>query len=177
MKKNFLSLLVVLSLAYFSAVGSAADPLVPGLPDTPPSYWTVAQQAKGLGVDLEKEFPETYVTIVYFHRLPSCDHCQTMARNVYSVLKNSFAKDLKDRKINLKYLNFEAKENAEIIELFGIKKPTVILFESSPDGVRTKKASRIWDLADDEPAFKAYIHKEVSDFIKGGSARTASRQQ
>ena len=163
MKKTFLSLVIIMTLAHFSTTGNSAEP---ALPDTPPSYWTVEEQAKGLGVDLNKEFPETYVTVVYFHRLPSCDHCQSMARNVYSVLKESFGKEVKDRKINLKYMNFEAKENISVCEVLGVKKPTIIMFESSPDGVRSRKASKIWDLVSDESAFKEYIRQEVGTFVK-----------
>lgn len=166
MKKSFLSSVVILTLVCVSAIGYADDSKPSALPDTPPSYWTVEEQAKGLEVDLEKEFPETYVTVVYFHRLPSCPSCQTMARNVYSVLKESFAEDVKERKINLKFINFETEENRQIVEVFGIKKPTVLLLESSPDGVRARKASRIWELVSDEAEFKGYIRKEVTDFIK-----------
>jgi hypothetical protein len=172
MKKNFLSLVIIMTLAHFSTTGFSQEPKPSALPDTPPSYWTVEEQAKGLGVDLEKEFPDTYVTVVYFHRLPSCDHCQSMARNVYSVLKESFGKDVKERKINLKYVNFEAKENLPFCEAFGVKKPTVILFESSPDGVRSRRASRIWELVSDESAFKEYIYKEVDAFVKAGNEST-----
>ena len=166
MRRIFLLLVVFLSLAHLSAIGYADDPKLPVYPDSPPSYWTVEQQAKGLGVDLEKEFPEKYVTLVYFHRLPSCDHCQSMARNAYAVLKESFGKEVQERKVNIKYINFEAKENRPVIETLGIKKPTIILFETSPEGVRIQKASRIWDLADNTEEFKKYIRKELEEFLK-----------
>ena len=177
MKKSFFSLVVFLSLAHFSAVGYADEPKPPALPDTPPSYWTVEEQAMGLGIDLEKEFPETYITVVYFHRLPSCVACQGMARNVYSVLKESFGEDVIARKINLKYIDFEAKANSPIVEIFGIKKPTIILFESSPDGVRSQRASRIWELASNEVAFREYIRKEVNDFIRTGNRPTRANSR
>lgn len=169
MKKYLSPFIAIFSLAAFSIIGHAGEPESSPLPETPPSYWTVEEQAKGLEVDLEKEFPDTYITVVYFHRLPSCPSCQMMARGVFSVLKESYAEDLKTRKINLKYVNFEAKENGPIVEVFGVKKPTVILFESSPDGVRSRRAWRIWDMAGNEAAFKGYILKEVKDFIEAGN--------
>ena len=166
MKKSLLTLIAVLLCAGFHTLGFAEEPKSSAGPDTPPSYWTVEKQVEGLGVDLEKAFPDSFVTVVYFHRVPSCAACQMMARSVFSVLKDSFSEDIKARKLNLKYVNFEAKENRPIIEMFGIKKPTVILLESSPDGVRCRRASRIWELSGDEAAFKAYILKEVNDFVK-----------
>jgi thiol-disulfide isomerase/thioredoxin len=152
-------------LAFALVVVGCTDGKKSASSDLPPSYWTVEEQAKGLGVDLKKELPEKYTTVVYFHRMPSCDPCKKMARIIYSEMKNTFAEEVKARTINLTFIDFESKEYIPIAEMLGIKKPTLMLFESSPDGLRFHNASLIWSMVSEgDEAFSEYVHKEVQEF-------------
>jgi len=134
-------------------------------PTRPPSYWSVAEQARGLGVDPDTPFPTRYITVVYFHRLPSCVECQLMARYVFDVLKEDFAEDVKARSINLKFIDFENEVNLPIVEIFDVRGPSLFIYEVNrgENQSRVRILNRIWAYIYDEEDFKEYVRNGIRE--------------
>ncbi|MDD3470066.1 MAG: nitrophenyl compound nitroreductase subunit ArsF family protein [Thermoguttaceae bacterium] len=155
------------SILFSSTVGMGATEPPQSTKQTPPSYWSEEERAADLGIDLQKTLPDTYATIIYFHRLPSCPSCQKMAKHLYRILKENFGTELRERQIVLKYANFEEPKNRTLVEMFGIKKPSIILVHTSiTDGVRAKKADQIWQLVTDDDKFCEYLLNEITAFVQ-----------
>lgn len=154
------------SLLFSSTVGLGVAKDFQPNKQTPPSYWSEEERAADLGVDLQKALPDSYTTVIYFHRLPSCPSCQKMAKHLYCVLKEHFETELHTRKIVLKYVNFEEPTNRTLVEMFGIKKPSIVLVHASPAGVRAAKADKIWQFVTDDDKFCEYIQNQITTFVQ-----------
>jgi len=148
-----------------SGTGNRATQTTVHDPTRPPSYWSVVEQARGLGVDLDTPFPTRYITVVYFHRLPSCVECQLMARYVFDVLKEDFAEDVKARNINLKFIDFENEINLPIVEIFDVRGPSLFIYEVNrgENQSRVRILNRIWAYIYDEDDFKEYVRNGIRE--------------
>ena len=130
--------------------------------DKPPYYLTDAELDKKLGVDEKAEAPTEYVWVVYFHRVPGCDTCQLMSKYIYETVKERFGDGVEEKKIVLRYKNFEEKKNADLVKKLGIKSPSLAVIQIK-DGkmVKAKLADKIWSLAAEKKKFLDYVEKEI----------------
>jgi predicted small lipoprotein YifL len=134
-------------------------------PTRPPSYWSVVEQARGLGVDLEGPCPVRNITVVYFHRLPSCLECQLMARYVFEVLNEDFSEEVRARSINLSFIDFENEANLPIINIFDVRGPSLFIYEVNrgDNQSRVRILNQIWRYVYDEEDFKEYVRSGIQE--------------
>ena len=132
----------------------------------PPYYLADAELDKKLGVDEKTETPKEYVQVIYFHRVPGCDACQLMSKYVYETVKRLFADDVKEKRIVLRYRNFEEEKNADLVEKLGIKSPSLAVIQIE-DGemVKAKLAGKIWSLVAEKEKFIRYVAEEMKSYL------------
>ena len=139
--------------------------------DKLPYSLTDAELDKKLGIDEKNVVPNEYIWVVYFHRVPGCDTCQLMSKYVYETVEKRFGNAVKERKIVLRYQNFEDRKNAALVTKLGIKSPTLAVIQVK-DGklAKTKMATQIWALAAEKEKFIDYVEKEIKAYIDESAA-------
>ncbi len=130
-----------------------------------PYHWTPQELDQQLNVQKD-ENPSEFLRVVYFHRNPGCSSCQKMAKMLYSTIQTEFAQEAEQKKIVLRYMDFEKPENAVIVKTLKIQSSTLILFQIR-DGrtIRARKLTQIWALCGDKTQFQQYISSEIHSFI------------
>ncbi len=151
----------------FTAVGiqtvSAYDPQK----DKAPYHMTDKELDKTFDVKAETKMPDTYVRVLYFHRVPGCSTCQTMSKYIYETILRTYPEEVKNRRIVLRYFNFESPKNAKLVKTFKIASPTLVLIQGqNGKDVKAKKADKIWSLAGDKNIFMKYVGKEIDAYLK-----------
>lgn len=166
--KRLLTIMLVLTAVAFAQTMVQAQEKTD---DKPPYYLTDEDLDKKLGVDEKAETPETYIWLVYFHRVPGCATCQLMSKSIYETVDTKFKEDVKTKGIVLRYQNFEDKKNAELVKKLKVQSPSLAIMVVK-DGklVKAKMAGQIWSLAGDKKKFIEYVEKEINGYnteIKG----------
>ena len=134
--------------------------------DRPPYYLTDAELDKKLGVDEKVVTPKEYVWIVYFHRVPGCDTCQLMSKYIYETVSKRFSDAVKEKRIVLRYRDFEEKKNADLVKRLGIKSPSLAIIQIKEGKMaKAKLADKIWTLAAEKEKFMDYVEKEIKSYF------------
>ena len=108
-------------------------------------------------------------TIVYFfHGNKRCKTCNNMERYTRLALDENFAAELQDGSVELQLVNLDASGNGHYVDDYNMDVRVVVL-SKIVGGKETKwrKLERVWELAKDEEAFKAYVSAELSTLQKG----------
>ena len=139
--------------------------------DKSPYSLTDAELDKKLGIDEKNVVPNEYIWVVYFHRVPGCDTCQLMSKYVYETVEKRFGNAVKERKIVLRYLNFEDRKNAALVTKLGIKSPSLAIMQVK-DGrpAKTKLAAQVWAFAAEKEKFIDYVEKEIKAYTDESAA-------
>ncbi|MCL2624246.1 MAG: nitrophenyl compound nitroreductase subunit ArsF family protein [Planctomycetaceae bacterium] len=132
----------------------------------PPYYLTDVALDKKLGIDEKTEAPKEYIWLVYFHRVPGCDTCQLMSKYIYETVAERFAEDVKEKKVVLRYRNFEETKNAGLVKMLGVKSPSLAIIHVK-DGklVKAKFAGKIWSLASEKEKFLKHVEDETKPYL------------
>lgn len=134
--------------------------------DKPPYYLSAEALDESLGVDANAAKPADFVRAVYFHRVPGCATCQKMSKYIFETAKTQFADQLKNKKLVLRYMNFEDPKYAKLAQAFDVKSPTLVIVEvKAGKDARYKKAARIWELSGDEAKFQTYVAEEFNAWL------------
>lgn len=153
-------------IAMCAAYLFVALPLLAEETDKPPYYLSAEALDASLGVDADAVKPANFVRAVYFHRVPGCATCQKMSKYIYETVKTQFPADVKDKKLVLRYMNFEDAKHAKVVKAFDIKSPTLVIIDVQ-DGkdARVKKAARLWELSADKAKFQTYVADEIKAYL------------
>jgi hypothetical protein len=174
-----MSCVIVLVLIAQSAMAQDKVIYKVNAPDAKPPYYLKTEQLdEALGVvDPEAAMPKDYVRVIYFHRVPGCATCQLMSKYIFETLLTAFPKELKEKKIILRYYNFEDPKNEKIVKTFKVGSPSLFIIQGV-DGkdVKAKNANQIWPLSTDKKKFLAYVEKEVRGYLPAQPAITKVQQ-
>ena len=107
--------------------------------------------------------------VYYFHGTDRCVTCRKFETWTQEVLTSSFVDEIKKKRLEYRVVNIDEPGNEHFVHDYGLYTKSVVLSEIK-DGRRTrsKNLEKIWDLARDEEAYKAYVRDEVSSFIAKG---------
>lgn len=131
-----------------------------------PYYLTVEKLDEALGVDKDTEKAKDYVRVIYFHRVPGCATCQMMSKYIFETVQKSFSGELKNKKVILRYYNFEDPKNEKLVKTFKVKSPSMFVIQGTGGkDVKAKNADQIWPLASDKKKFMEYVEKEIRDYF------------
>ena len=174
-RRRFLQSAAVATFSVVFADFSTAGAAKPSTPDFErvPYYWSAQKLAARLGVDANAKRPDGYVRAVYFHRSPGCANCRRIATYVFETVRDEFRDETRSKRLELRYVDFEAPENRRLATTLKITAPTLVLVVGR-DGrdATAKKTTRIWELVGDSDRFKRY----VADEIRAALAESTSRR-
>jgi thiol-disulfide isomerase/thioredoxin len=114
-----------------------------------------------------EDAPADRVVVMYFHRVPGCPTCQKMRGYTQEAVKGEFAKQIKDGKVELHYINFEDQKNAALTQGYKVSGPTLIVARVAGNKVAEyKNLTEIWSKVVDKPAFVKYVQENVKGYQK-----------
>ena len=161
--RRFAKQAIVLLAAFLGAVNSGLCFAQSQSQKFVPYHFSAKELDKKLGVDESAPKPERCIRLVYFHRNPGCNTCQTMASYVFQTVESKFQKQAQNKTLVLRYLDFEDPKNRAFVQAFNISSPSLIAIESvNNKDVRYWKLGRIWSLAGSKEEFQSYIFNEVT---------------
>lgn len=111
--------------------------------------------------------PADRVVVMYFHRVPGCPTCQKMRGYTEEAVKGEFAKQIKDGKVELHYINFEDQKNAALTNGYKVTGPSLIVARVTGNKVAEyKNLTEMWSKVGDKKAFIDYVQTGVKDYQK-----------
>ena len=111
--------------------------------------------------------PADRVVVMYFHRVPGCPTCQKMRAYTQDAVKDEFAKQIKDGKVELHFINFEDQKNATLTKGYKVSGPTLIVARVTGNKVTEyKNLTEMWSKVGDKKAFIDYVQSAVKDYQK-----------
>ena len=111
--------------------------------------------------------PESLV-VYCFHDNQRGPQCRKIEKLTHEVLEKDFGPQLQDRRLTWLVVNYEHPNNAFIIEKYDIGKPCIVVVDGRPGRNRAWKNHqlKVWELIDEEPAFKDYMRGEIQEALK-----------
>ena len=106
------------------------------------------------------------VLVYYFHNSVRCIRCKKFEAYTQQVLNENVAGPLKEGRIQWKMLNVDNPENEHFINDYKLITKSVVLARLQ-NGKETewKNLQKIWQVVDDEAAYKDYIKDEILSFL------------
>ncbi len=84
-------------------------------------------------------------------------------------VETGFSNELKDGKVVWGLVNIDEPANKHYIDDYQLYAKSVIVADvRAGEEVRWKNLARVWQLTNDERAFKKYIQDEVRDYLEAG---------
>ena len=119
------------------------------------------------GISSPRASPESPAFIVYYlHGARRCRTCLSIETTTQRILDNQFREELSSGRLAWKPLDFEERGNEHFVRDFGLVSSSVVVAEiERGKPVRYKVLRDVWKLIHDDLRFRAYITREIRDFI------------
>ena len=110
--------------------------------------------------------PRHRVVAMYFHRTHRCPTCQKIGAYAEEAVKSGFVEELKQRRAAFHLIDFQDRKNAEFVDGYQIKGPTLILADVK-DGkvVAWKRMPKVWSLVGKKDEFLKYVRGGVRKYL------------
>lgn len=113
--------------------------------------------------EVPKAPPKDRVVAVYFHRTQRCPTCLKMGSYTEEAIKTGFAKQLKDRTVELHFIDFQSEKNAVYAKAYKITGPALIVAKVADNKVAEfKNLKDIWTNVNDKKAFIKYVQDHIT---------------
>jgi hypothetical protein len=111
--------------------------------------------------------PKDRVVVMYFHRTQRCPTCRKMGSYTDEAVKSGFAREMKDGKVLLHFIDFQDEKNAAFTKAYGISGPTLIVAKASgAKVVEYQNLKDMWEKVGDKAAFLEYVQSNVKSYLK-----------
>jgi len=139
----FVAVSVVYLAANFYQTGAGRD------------FMTPVKDANSLGI-----------VVYYIHNNTRCINCIRFEKYTKDVINDVFAEQVKEGKLGFRMANYEESGNRHYVDDYKLVTKAVIVAKMN-NGMQTewKNLTKIWELVNDETAFKKYITDEVADYL------------
>lgn len=116
---------------------------------------------------LVEELPEALVVYCFYNAERGPDS-RKIERLAQETLEQSFDKELEDGRIKWLIVNYQHPNNRFVIAQYDIRKPCIVVVDGRPGKNRVWKnhEQKVWELRDDEKAFKDYLRAEIEKALK-----------
>lgn len=113
------------------------------------------------------ESKDSKIIAYYFHVTVRCDTCRRIERYSEEAIREHFAKELAEGKIEWRPVNVQLEENRHYIKKYKLFTRT-LLFAMVEGGTETrhKNLERIWQLVGMEKFFKQYVRSEMEKYLR-----------
>ncbi|HPO14406.1 MAG TPA: nitrophenyl compound nitroreductase subunit ArsF family protein [Candidatus Hydrogenedentes bacterium] len=105
------------------------------------------------------------IQISYFHRTVRCPSCIKIEELAKQTVEETFGGELAAGRMAWRSLNLDDAENAHFEKDYKLTAQSVVVSEMRGDKeIRWKNLEKVWDLLEDDLAFKKYVQDEVRSF-------------
>lgn len=123
------------------------------------------------------EPPPRQVVAIYFHRTVRCPTCRRVGAMAEESVVKGFAKQVKSRAVEFRYVDFQDEKNAAIIKHYKITGPTLVLTNIFDNQVvRWEPLPKAWQLFAKPDEFRAYVQAAVTRYLNQ-TRNDAEREQ
>jgi hypothetical protein len=107
------------------------------------------------------------VVAMYFHRTQRCPTCLKMGSYSEEAVKSGLAQQVKDGKVEFRYIDFQDEKNAALTKGYKVGGPTLIVARVAGGKVAEyKNLTEIWTKVRDKEAFVEYVRNNVKSYLK-----------
>jgi thiol-disulfide isomerase/thioredoxin len=111
--------------------------------------------------------PADRVVVMYFHRTNPCPTCRTMSAYTEEAVKNAFAAQMKQGKVEYHYIDFEDEKNEALVKGYDVSRPTLIVVKVVANKAKDQKnLAEMWTKVRDKDAFVEYVQTNVKEYLK-----------
>lgn len=116
---------------------------------------------------LRNEPPPRQVVAIYFHRTVRCPTCKRVGAMSEEALVKGFAKQMKSREVEFRYIDFQDEKNAAVVKQYRITGPALVLTNIfDHQVVRWEPLPKAWQLFAKPDEFRAYVQGSVTRYLK-----------
>jgi hypothetical protein len=108
---------------------------------------------------------EKSVTVYYFHATMRCATCNAVEEQTRKVVGESFAAELKSGAVKLEVLNFEDKENRDLVKQFEIGWSSLILFVPGTKEKVDLTETAFANARTHPEEFRAELEKQIKEML------------
>ncbi|MBK6765233.1 MAG: hypothetical protein IPG71_02645 [bacterium] len=110
--------------------------------------------------------PQVTNVAYYFYNTIRCQSCMKIEKFSHEAIEHSFAEQLAAGKLSWMMKNLDDEENAHFIDDYKLFTKALILVRyENGQQVKWKNCDKVWELLNDEAAFKKYVEAEVTTFL------------
>lgn len=116
---------------------------------------------------LAADAPADRVVVMYFHRTQRCPTCLKMGSYSEEAVKDGFAKQLKDGKVEFHYIDFQDQKNEALTKGYKVSGPTLIVARVAGKKVAEYKSlTEMWTKVREKKEFVEYVQSNVKEYQK-----------
>lgn len=120
--------------------------------------------------------PADRVVVMYFHRTQRCPTCRRMGSYSEEAVVKGFPKEIKDRTVEFRYIDFQDEKNAALTKGYKVDGPTLIVAQVIGNQVKEfKNLTEIWAKNRDKDVFLKYVRDNVTAYQKAESQTAMKR--
>ena len=111
--------------------------------------------------------PANRVLVMYFHRTNRCPTCLKMGSYSEEAVMKGFPKQIKDRSVEFRYVDFQDKANATLTNAYHITGPALVavqIVKNKP--VQAENLKDIWAKNTDKNTFLKYVRDHITAYQK-----------
>lgn len=114
------------------------------------------------------KYKDAKLVIYYFHATNRCPTCNSVENNVKEVLQNFYSNELDNDQIIFKSLNFEEKENEELVKKYQIAMSTLLFIYDKNQKEETSDLTNIaFTFSRSDPqTFKNILNDTIQKLLK-----------
>lgn len=110
--------------------------------------------------------PQVTNVAYYFCSTYRCSNCMTLEKYSHEAIQHGFADKLATGELAWMVKNLDEEENAHFVDDFKLfTKALVLVRYENGKQTKWKNCDKIWELLNDEAAFKKYVQAEVTSFL------------
>ena len=110
----------------------------------------------------------TTVIAYYFHGNVRCVTCRTIEKYTHEALTSAFPDKLAASQLEWRIVNIDLPENEHFTEDYQLASSSVVLVsQKGGQQVTWTTLDRVWELVDDEVAFKKYVEEGAKAYLEG----------
>jgi len=134
--------------------------------------WLAAVGAPAVGAEkpaaaAKPALPAHRVVAYYFHRTQRCPTCLMVGEYLEESLKTGMARELKDGRVALVFIDFQDPKNKAHTDYYKIAGPTLVLADVRKEKVvGWKPAPKLWSLVGNKEKFSKYVQAEIRSVLE-----------
>jgi hypothetical protein len=106
------------------------------------------------------------VEVFYFHAKARCYSCTKIERLTEEAVREAFGSEIKKGLVMVRAINVEEPGNKHFIKDYQLYTKSVIVSDViGGKEERWKNLTRVWELLNDERAFKTYVQSEIKEYL------------